>query len=168
MKYSTIVLDANKPTLNEITVPLNSQYGVALAVKKNGAIIYPTEGFITIDSEAGFDTLNDWTQFQFESGNVPRIYKKTVVAHKENTAKLEINGLTSTGTNTMPFPLSINVDFLLSDYYSGSSTTLEAEWVKNWNYVFTDTTTGQIVEFNPTNMSVFDTETLVAERYDPV
>lgn len=67
----------------------------------------------------------------------------------------------------MPFPQNISIDRPLSDFYSGSATTIEAEWVRTWKYEFTDTTTGEIVPVDATNLFVYDTETHFAERYSP-
>lgn len=61
MKYQTTIFDINKPTLKQVKVPLESDYGVAVKVKKNGQ--YVEDATVTLDGEQPSDAYNGWSLF---------------------------------------------------------------------------------------------------------
>lgn len=67
MKYQTIVFDINKPTLKQVKVPLESDYGVAVKVKKNGQ--YVEDATVTLDGEQPSGAYNGWSLFQLSAGS---------------------------------------------------------------------------------------------------
>lgn len=67
MKYQTIVFDINKPTLKQVKVPLESDYGMAVKVKKNGQ--YVEDAIVTLDGEQPSGAYNGWSLFQLSAGS---------------------------------------------------------------------------------------------------
>lgn len=62
MKYATIEYDFNRPTLKQVKVPLESDYGVAVKAKKDGQ--YVEDATFTLDGEQPSDVYNGWSLFQ--------------------------------------------------------------------------------------------------------
>lgn len=65
MKYQTIVFDVNKPTLKQVKVPLESDYGVAVKCLKDGQ--YVEDATFTLDGEQPSDVHNGWSLFQLSA-----------------------------------------------------------------------------------------------------
>lgn len=68
MKYSTLEYDMNRPSIKVINVPLDSDYGVAVKVFKDGQLIQPS---LSVGGEQATGTRADWQLFELSSGSVP-------------------------------------------------------------------------------------------------
>ena len=69
MKYSTLEYDMNRPSTKVINVPLDSDYGIAVKVFKDGQLIQPS--LIVGGQEQLTGTRADWQLFELSSGSVP-------------------------------------------------------------------------------------------------
>ncbi len=57
MKYKTITFDANRPIPQQITEPLNSDYGVAVKVYKDGLLV---DADLSVDGVACVEAFDGW------------------------------------------------------------------------------------------------------------
>lgn len=69
MKYSTLEYDMNRPSTKVINVPLDSDYGLAVKVFKDGQLIQPSLSVGGQEQATG--TREDWQLFELSSGSVP-------------------------------------------------------------------------------------------------
>ena len=68
MKYSTLEYDMNRPSIKVINVPLDSDYGVAVKVFKDGQLIQPN---LSVGGYTPTGTRADWQLFELSSGSEP-------------------------------------------------------------------------------------------------
>ena len=103
MKYKTVSFNANYPTPQQITEPLNSVYGVAVKVYKDGALV---DGTLSIDETPLEANRNGWQTCELSTGSVP-CTKAIDVAAPTTTSdpfSVEVSG---TAQNTNPFPMNV-------------------------------------------------------------
>ena len=127
MKYQTIVFDVNKPTLKQVEVPLDSAYGLAIRVVKDGQVVpLVAQGDIVVDGQDSVGLKNTWQLFELSSGSEPQTKTLSVEAH---APKGSIHyGMVGTETlvNEQPFPIGMYADFPLSDAGLGDFARLDA------------------------------------------
>lgn len=60
----------NYPFLKQVTEPLDSVYGLAIRVVKNGQVMpLPGQGDIVVDGQDGVGTRGTWQLFELSSGS---------------------------------------------------------------------------------------------------
>lgn len=124
MKYQTIVLDVNKPALKQVKVPLESDYGVAVKVCKDGQ--YVEDATFALDGLSAASTRNGWQLFELSSGPEPRTKTLSAVAYlPKGSTHCGMTG-TKTLENQQQFPVSLYADFPLSDAGLGDFAKLDA------------------------------------------
>jgi hypothetical protein len=75
MTFKSITYDYNSATAQQITVPLNSRYGVAVKVYNDGV---EQSVDISVDGVATEDGTNGWKTAELSSGNVEGITSHAV------------------------------------------------------------------------------------------
>lgn len=75
MKYYTIDYNANQPSNKQISVPTDSDYGVAVKIEKDGSVL---SGDTKIGDLSATTTRGDYYIFVLSSGSTPSMTKKTV------------------------------------------------------------------------------------------
>lgn len=99
MTYKTIIFDANRPIVKQITEPLNSDYGVAVKVYKDDELLNCE---LSVGGEKLEDGRNGWKTYQLSSGSEPCM--KTLDVLVEQSASTHY-GMTKTGSYTNPIPM---------------------------------------------------------------
>lgn len=92
MKYQTIVFDINKPTLKQVKVPLESDYGVAVKVYKDGQ---PVSADLSVGSVACTEGPNGWKLAELSSGNTPTTKYLPVEASKAPSMSASVSATLS-------------------------------------------------------------------------
>lgn len=70
MKYKTLEYNMNYPFLKQVTEPLDSTYGLAVRIVKNGQVMpLPGQGDIVVDGQDGVGTQGTWQLFELSSGS---------------------------------------------------------------------------------------------------
>lgn len=67
MKYQILEYNANGPTPQQITVPLNSAYGVAVKVYKDGEEVDVKPGELSVGGQAAFGQVNGFNTVELSS-----------------------------------------------------------------------------------------------------
>ena len=80
MKYKALTFDANKPIPQQITEPLNSDYGVAVKVYKDGQLV---DADLTVDGVACVEGFDGWKLCEL-STNSEEGTKKIIVVVDNN------------------------------------------------------------------------------------
>lgn len=80
MKYKALTFDANKPIPQQITEPLNSDYGVAVKVYKDGQLV---DADLTVDGVACEEGFGGWKLCEL-STNSEEGTKKIIVVVDNN------------------------------------------------------------------------------------
>lgn len=88
MKYKTITFDANRPIPQQITEPLNSDYGVAVKVYKDGLLV---DADLSVDGVACVEGFDGWKLAELSSGNVQTMKTIDVELDAPPTAREEIS-----------------------------------------------------------------------------
>lgn len=131
MKYKTLEYNMNYPFLKQVTEPLDSVYGLAIRVVKNGQVMpLPGQGDIVVDGQDGVGTRGTWQLFELSSGSQPQTKLLSVDAYvPKDPIHYSMVG-TQTLTNQQPFPLGTYADFKLSAAGLSDSTQLYASSTK--------------------------------------
>lgn len=103
MKYKTVIFDANRPAPRQITEPLDSDYGVAVKVYRNGA---PVDGAIAVGGTPAAEGRDGWKTCELSTGSAPCAKELGVTADAVVRTHLGVN---ATGEVTNPSPLPIAV-----------------------------------------------------------
>lgn len=80
MEYKSITFDMNKPIVQQITEPLNSAYGVAVKVYKDGQLV---SADLSVGQTACTEGPDGWQFAELSSGNVEIMKTIEVTANKE-------------------------------------------------------------------------------------
>ena len=80
MKYKAFTFDMNKPIPQQITEPLNSDYGVAVKVYKDGQLV---DADLSVDGVACVEGFDGWKLAELSSGNAETMKTLDVTASKE-------------------------------------------------------------------------------------
>ena len=94
MQYKTMIFDANRPVVQSITEPLNSGYGIAVKVKKDGEFL-PYEQ-VKVDGKGSNANRDGWACFELETDNEVGV----------ETISIEAGGEGS--SSVIKFPLMVN------------------------------------------------------------
>lgn len=131
MTYKTLEYDMNSPCLKQVVEPLDSTYGLAIRIVKDGQVVpLSAQGDIVVDGQDSFRLKNTWQLFELSSGSEPQTKTLSVVAYVPKGSTHY--GMTGTKTleNQQPFPVSQYADFPLSDAGLGDFARLDASSTK--------------------------------------
>lgn len=84
MEYKSIAFDMNKPIVQQIKVPLNSAYGVAVKVYKDGQLV---SADLSVDGIAASDGPNGMKLVELSSGDIQTMKKLNVVAEGDGVSR---------------------------------------------------------------------------------
>ena len=72
MTYKTLEYNMNYPFFKQVTVPLESTYGIAVRIVKNGQVLpLLAQDDIVVNGQSGVGTQGTWQLFELSSGSVP-------------------------------------------------------------------------------------------------
>jgi len=100
MKYKTLTFDANRPIPQQITEPLNSDYGVAVKVYKDGQLV---DADLSVDGVACVEGFDGWKLCELTTNREEGTKKINVAVEKQPTVYAELN-TTKTKTGGSPVP----------------------------------------------------------------
>ena len=127
MTYKTLEYDMNSPCLKQVVEPLDSTYGLAIRVVKDGQVVpLVAQGDIVVDGQDSVRLKNTWQLFELSSGSEPQTKTLSVEVH---APKGSIHyGMVGTETlvNQQPFPMGMYADFPLSDAGLGDFARIDA------------------------------------------
>lgn len=110
MKYKALTFDANYPTLQAITEPLNSDYGVAVKVYKDGQLV---DADLSVDGVACVEGFDGWKLCELTTNSEEGTKKINVAVDKQPTVYAELDTTkTMTGTG-IPFPVSTTFNVIV-------------------------------------------------------
>ena len=92
MKYYKLNYDANRPSVKQISVPDNSDFGVAVKMYKNGV---PTSGLVTIGDLSGTAGPDDYSLVELSCGGTG-IYSLDIDVETKDA-----DGFVGSGTNSV-------------------------------------------------------------------
>ena len=118
MKYFTLDYNANAPTPKCIKVPVNSEYGVAVKVYKDGQLV---SADLSVGQTACTEGPDGWQLAELSSGNVETMKTVDVEARKEPTVCKEINPV-GEGVNSAAAAKSVTVIVPLSAFFDSDIT----------------------------------------------
>ena len=75
MKYATIEYDFNRPSNKVLKEPLDSDYGIAVRILKDGELV---EGDLSVDGISATTTTDTWQLFDLSTGSTPCTKNYTV------------------------------------------------------------------------------------------
>ena len=79
MKYQTLEYNMNSPCLLQVVEPLDSTYGLAVRIVKNGQVMpLLAQDDIVVDGQSRVGTLGTWQLFELSTGSVPCTKRHTV------------------------------------------------------------------------------------------
>ena len=85
MKYYTLEYDMNRPYNRQITMPLLSRQGVAVAVLKDGRRLDLVSGDVEVQGAEAGPEHGGYLTFELSSGAEPGLYEKTVSLHTKDS-----------------------------------------------------------------------------------
>ena len=129
MKYKTITFDANRPVAKQITEPLDSDYGIAVKVYKDGE---PISADLSVDGAACTYGPDGWHLAELSSGNVETMKIVDVDVAKDPTINKEINPI-GEAVNTSSRTKTVYIIVPLSAFFD-SDITIKPEDVKVMSY----------------------------------
>ena len=106
MKYKALTFDANRPIPQQITEPLNSDYGVAVKVYKDGQLV---DADLSVDGVACVEGFDGWKLCELTTNREEGTKKINVAVEKQPTVYAELN-TTKTIEGTKP-PVLITTAF---------------------------------------------------------
>lgn len=148
MKYTSLTYDINKPILQQITVPIDSSYGVALKVFKNDELL---DTSISVDGVQTEDT-NGWKTATLSSGSIPTIKQIDVIAQSGPTVDLNLDAEVSV-SNPLPVAMLVNGHITIGDKVSGSIE-LPSDSVKSFVGIVEGT--GETITWNNLRIKIGD------------
>lgn len=107
MKYKALTFDTNRPIPQQITEPLNSDYGVAVKVYKDEQLV---DADLSVDGVACVEGFDGWKLCDLSTNSEEGTKKIIVAVDKQPTTYAELD-TTKTMTGTNPIPLPVNTSF---------------------------------------------------------
>lgn len=122
MKYSTLEYDMNRPSTKVINVPLDSDYGLAVKVFKDGQLM---QSSLSVGGEQATGTRADWQLFELSSGSTT--CKKLMEVQAAEVIGTHVGHIwTEHIDNPMAIEVEDAVDFEVSALSETDDITLEA------------------------------------------
>ena len=82
MTYKTLEYDMNSPCLKQLVEPLDSAYGLAIRVVKDGQVVpLHSQGDIVVDGQDSVRLKDTWQLFELSSGSEPQTKTLSVEVH---------------------------------------------------------------------------------------
>ena len=125
MKYKALTFDTNKPIAQQITEPLNSDYGVAVKVYKDGQLV---DVDLSVDGVACVEGFDGWKLAELSSEGTPTLKTLDVEVCKEPTVYKEINPVGEAVNSTSRIK-SMAIQIPMSEFFD-SDITIKPEDVK--------------------------------------
>lgn len=69
MNYYTIDYDVNRPMANQMTVPMNSEYGIGVRVIKDNEPVNLEMGELSVNGMSATSQVNGYNLYELSSGN---------------------------------------------------------------------------------------------------
>ena len=88
MKYATIEYDFNRPSNKVLKEPLDSDYGIAVRVWKDGELV---EGDLSVGGNSATTTSDTWQLFDLSTGSTPCTKNYEVECGEEGIFNLQVN-----------------------------------------------------------------------------
>lgn len=88
MKYATIEYDFNRPTNKVLKEPLDSDYGIAVRILKDGELV---EGDLSVGGNSATTTTDTWQLFDLSTGSTPCTKNYEVKCGEEGIFNLQVN-----------------------------------------------------------------------------
>ena len=126
MKYYKLDYDMNTPSVRQVSVPDNSDYGVAVKVFKDGKRVDAQLGEIMIGETSATSTTDGYSLFDLESGGCG-IQESKVSIDKDDTIDITYDYL-GEFTNALPNATNKNIQFNVSEIFD-EPPTLDAGWI---------------------------------------
>lgn len=105
MKYATIEYDFNRPSNKVLKEPLDSDYGIAVRVWKDGELV---DGDLSVGGNSATTTTDTWQLFDLSTGSTPCTKNYTVGIDKSDTFSVEIESPQVQISNPLPLPMPMN------------------------------------------------------------
>lgn len=128
MNYYTIDYDVNRPMENQITVPMNSEYGIGVRVIKDNEPVNLEMGELSVNGMSATSQVNGYNLYELSSGNDTGMNTLDVEARKEPTVGKEINPV-GEAVNTSNRAKTFSIIVPLSAFFD-SDITIKPEDVK--------------------------------------
>jgi hypothetical protein len=112
MKYYKLEYDMNRPSVKGISVPTDSDYGVAVKVYRNNQLL---TGDISVGGLSATEGSGNWKLVELESGSTATTGKLDVDFHKPSTLEGDFTGEVS-AKNTRSQPQQKAFTLPLSDF----------------------------------------------------
>ena len=129
MEYKSITFDMNRPMAQQIAEPLNSAYGVAVKVYKDGQLV---SADLSVGQTACTEGPGGWKLAELSSGNAETMKTVDVDVTKDPTLYKEFNPVGEV-VNTSPRVKSVMIVVPLSAFFD-SDITIKPEDVKVLSY----------------------------------
>lgn len=100
-EYITVNYDVNRPSNKVVSVPLDSQYGLAVKVYKDGHQAELSSSQISVDGQYSSGTLRGYHLFELSSGSIPCVNQFDVVVDKQERRTIE-GSKESSNSSTKP------------------------------------------------------------------
>lgn len=154
MKYYKLNYDANRPSVKQVSVPDNSDFGVAVKMYKNDM---PTGGLVTIGDLSGEAGPDGYSLFELSSGDTG-MYSLDVEVEAAPTTKVEVTDEPFTDSGSVPFGIvTINVylPYFKDIPELSGLTEIKASDVKNFTASGTFTQGETVSEFNKQDFKLY-------------
>lgn len=123
MKYAMIEYDFNRPTNKVLKEPLDSDYGIAVRLWKDGELV---EGDLSVGGISATTTTDTWKLFDLSTGSTPCTKNYTVGIDKPDTFSVEVDAPQVQLKNSLPVAMNVNKEIPLSTWLPAG------EYNKNW------------------------------------
>ena len=88
MKYATIEYDFNRPSNKVLKEPLDSDYGIAVRVWKDGELV---EGDLSVGGISATTTTDTWKLFDLSTGSIPCTKNHEIECGEDGLFNLQVN-----------------------------------------------------------------------------
>lgn len=107
MKYYKLEYDMNRPSVRQLNVPTDSDYGVAVKVYRNGELL---DGDISVGGLSATEGSGDWQLVKLESGSTATTGKLDVDFHKPSTLEGDFTGeISAENSKTRPKNVAVAI-----------------------------------------------------------
>lgn len=94
MKYQILEYNANQPIMKQLTVPLESEFGIAVKVTKDGEQLELSSSDVTVGGIQASDVRGGYVLADLSSGSAPSLYRADI-------------SISADGGFTTTFPLQV-------------------------------------------------------------
>lgn len=113
MNYYTIDYDVNRPMANQITVPMNSEYGIGVRIIKDNEPVNLEMGELSVNGMSATSQVNGYNLYELSSGNVETMKSLDVIAYKEAEGETFENTVIARQPSNREAVITISLDAVL-------------------------------------------------------